>query len=164
MYITIRRPSPALTVFNYPPTPRRSSSDAAYSGAAGTLLGVAPNTGLSADSGALKDVVLPNVFIGFRVSDALSVGVGVNAPFGSEFDLLVEFRGNRYHAIETDLKAISFNAAAALELSPRLSVGGVLRVQRLDFNVSNAIDSAGILTANSIAGFVPGTDDAFVDA
>ena len=136
--------------------------NSAYIGAAGTLLGAAPNTGLSADSGALKDVVLPNVFLGFRVSDALSVGVGVNAPFGLN-SIYSENSAIRYHAIETDLKAISFNAAAALELSPRLSIGGALRVQRLDFSVSNAIDSAGILTANSIPGFVPGTDDALAE-
>lgn len=135
--------------------------NSSYANAAGTLLGLAPTTGLNADSGALKDTVLPSVFLGLRVNDALSLGFGVNAPFG----LHSIYSTNsivRYHATETDLKAISFNAAAAVKLSPHLSIGGALHVQRLDFNVGNAIDAGGILTANAIGGFVPGTDDAFV--
>lgn len=135
--------------------------DASYANAAGTLLGLAPTPGLGADSGALKDTVLPSISIGIRLNDAVSLGLGVNAPFGLN-SIYSDNSVVRYHALETDLKAISFNAAAAVKLSPRLSVGGALRVQRLDFNVGNAIDAAGILTANAIGGFVPGTDDAFV--
>lgn len=135
--------------------------DSSYSNAAGTLLGLAPTPGLGADSGALNDTVLPSLFVGVRVNDALALGFGLNAPFGLN-SIYSTGSVARYHAIETDLKAISFNAAAALQLSPRLSVGGALRMQRLDFSVGNAIDAAGILTANAIGGFVPGTDDVLV--
>lgn len=135
--------------------------DSSYSNAAGTLFGLAPTPGLGADGGALKDTVLPSIFLGFRVNEAVSLGFGVNAPFGLNSTYSTNSVA-RYHAVYTDLKAISFNAAAAIKLSPRLSVGATIKVQRLDFNVGNAIDSAGILTANAIAGFVPGTDDALV--
>ncbi len=135
--------------------------DSAYSNAAGTLLGLAPTTGLNADNGALKDTVLPAVFFGIRVNEALSLGFGVNAPFGLNSTYSTSSIV-RYHATETDLKTMSFNAAAAVKLSNKLSIGGALRVQRLDFKVGNAIDSAGILVANTVPGFVPGTDDALV--
>ena len=135
--------------------------NSSYSNAAGTLLGLIPTPGLNADNGALKDTVLPSVFLGFRINDAVSIGLGLNAPFGLN-SIYSTGSVARYHAIETDLKAISINAAAAVNLSPRLSLGGAVRIQRLDFNVGNAIDSAGVLTANSIAGFVPGSDDAIV--
>ena len=108
--------------------------DSSYSNAAGALLGLAPTPGLSADSGALNDTILPSVFLGIRVNDAVSLGFGLNAPFGLNS---IYSNGSvvRYHAIETDLKAISFNAAAAVNLSPQLSVGGSLRVQRLDLTL-----------------------------
>jgi len=136
-------------------------TEASYANAAGVLLGAAPIPGQSAGDGALKNATIPNISIGLPVSDSVFLGLMVNAPFGLNSDYARDSI-IRYHALETDIKTISIAPAAAIAISPHITVGGALRIQILDFSAGNAIDAAGILTASAIPGFVPGTDDVFV--
>lgn len=138
-------------------------ADSRYRNAGGTLLGLAPTGGVAEDSGALVDVVLPSLSAGWRATDRIAFGLAINAPFGLHSHY-ADDSAIRYHALETNVKALSIAPTIAVAVNDSFSIGGSLRIQQLDFDASNAIDAAGILAANSIPGFIPGTDDAFVRA
>lgn len=134
-----------------------------YENASGTLLGAFPLSGANSGDGIVQNAFVPNLSFGTRLNEKLSVGIVINAPFGlsTEYD---PADAVRYHALDTDLKTITATPIAALKLTDQISLGGGIRIQYLDFDVSNAVDAAGILVANGTMGITPGTDDVIAQA
>ena len=136
--------------------------DSAYENASGALFNGDATGGAASGEGAISDAYIPSFAGAVRVSDRLVLGAALNAPFG----LKSEYEADalpRYHAQESELRAVAATFLASVELTPELALGAGLRVQYADLSITGAIDAAGIATAFSLGAFAPGTADAFVD-
>ena len=131
--------------------------DTRYENAENTLFGGTTAAGLTADDGAIDDALVPSLAAAWRVSDNIVAGLTLTAPFGliSNYD---EDSVLRFFGLETNLRALSLNPTVAVELTPKITIGGALRIQYLDFTVTNDFDSAGVLASVNIPGNIPGTE------
>ncbi len=121
------------------------------------------------DGGVARAV--PNFYSTKKMSDNLSVGLGINAPFG----LCTKYNSSwigRYHAIKSDMMTININPSAAYEITDRLSVGAGFNIQYIEAKLSNAIDfgtldAVGYFAPLGLApgalGLVPQGSDGFVE-
>jgi len=98
----------------------------------GPLLG-----GNGGDGGVAK--LIPNAYYTIKVNDRLSLGLGVNAPFGLATDYDHDWAG-RYHAWKSEVITVNFNPSVAYKVTEQLSVGAGINVQYFKAKLSNAID------------------------
>ncbi len=118
--------------------------DAEFTGAGKTALPTPPAAPLNGNNGGDPGdlTAVPALAAVFPLSgglDKVTVGVSVDAPFG----LATEYDPNwvgRYHAIESDVKAVNLNLSAAIAITDRFSVGFGAIVQHTEVTLSNAID------------------------
>jgi len=82
---------------------------------------------------------IPNIYFSKRLNNRLSVGIGINAPFGLATKYDKDWVG-RYHAIESDVCTVNINPAIAYRISENLSVGAGFNLQYIKAKLSNAID------------------------
>lgn len=112
--------------------------DLNYRDAGSTSLLGQPLTGAPrANGGATAPV--PHLYLVRRVNERVSVGLGVNAPFGLGVDYGTEYAG-RYHATETVLRVFNINPSVAVAVSPTLSLGLGVDLQRAQTTIASAID------------------------
>ncbi|WP_277883128.1 MULTISPECIES: OmpP1/FadL family transporter [unclassified Nostoc] len=62
------------------------------------------------------DIVVPNLYTAWSLSDTLKVGIGVNVPFGLATKYHNDWVG-RYQAVESRLATININPTVAAKLS-----------------------------------------------
>ena len=102
-----------------------------------------PRTGIpllggnGGDGGVTKAV--PNAYYTIKVNDRLSLGLGVNAPFGLATDYDHDWVG-RYHAWKSEVISVNINPSLAYKITDKLSAGAGISVQYLKAKLSNAID------------------------
>ena len=106
---------------------------------------------------------VPNVYYVHPVSEHLSFGLGINAPYGlaSEYDN--DWSG-RYLATRSELEVANINAVAAYALTDNLSLGLGINYQRADVTLESQFDSTlGInpAPATDSSAKITGDDDAF---
>ena len=102
------------------------------------LLGGAPLTG--GDGGdAGEDALVPNVYYAQPIDDDLTVGIGLNTPFGLATDYDDGWVG-RYHALFSEIKTINVNPGLGYKLSERVSIGGGINIQFVEATLTNAVD------------------------
>lgn len=99
--------------------------------------------------------VLPNFYLSHEINDSIAVGFGVHAPYGLAADYNDDFVG-RYFADKTELTAISFTPAIALNNGQGLSMGVGLNVMYVEGKLTKFIDNSGTI-AQAPNGPVPGT-------
>lgn len=92
------------------------------------------------------DSVVPALFYVRPVNDRLTVGVGLNAPFGLATEYDDDWRG-RYHGLFSEVIDVNLNFNAAYELSPNWAVGGGVSVNYMEAELTNAIDFAAVCAA-----------------
>lgn len=85
---------------------------------------------------------VPNGYVTRRINDKTVVGVGVNVPFGLEFDYEDDWFG-RYNAVDSRLETININPSVAYQVNDKLSIGGGVSIQSLKVELETAVDSAG---------------------
>ena len=83
--------------------------------------------------------IVPNLYYAGKINDRLSVGIGVNAPFGLKTEYQQGWKG-RYHAIKSDLKTIDINPAIAWQVNDMFSVGAGVSARYTDVELTNALD------------------------
>lgn len=66
--------------------------------------------------------VVPNLYMSHQLNETVSVGLGINAPYGLSADYSDDFVG-RFFADETDLQVLSFSPAVAFASDNGLSIG-----------------------------------------
>lgn len=93
--------------------------------------------GNGGDGGVTK--VIPNAYYTIKVNDRLSLGLGVNAPFGLSTDYDHDWVG-RYHAWKSEVFTVNINPSVAYKVTDQLSVGAGISVQYIKAKLSNAID------------------------
>ena len=101
-------------------------------------------------------VGVPSIYAVGQVNDRLSLGLGVNAPFGLKLDYNPDFFG-RYDSLGTDLKTYNIGASAGYKVTDHLSVGGGVDVQYVKVTLTNAIPNLSPLDTDGF-GRVHGDD------
>ncbi|RCJ23857.1 aromatic hydrocarbon degradation protein [Nostoc minutum NIES-26] len=106
---------------------------------------VATGAPLSGNNGgdAGVDIVVPNFYAAWSLSDTVKAGIGINVPFGLATTYNRDWVG-RYQAVESSLTTININPSIAAKLTDNFSVGAGLNIQYAEAKLSNAIDFGSI--------------------
>ena len=132
--------------------------DSQYDTASATLLGVAPVAGATTEESVIGDGVFPDFAIAAPITDRITFGLSLNAPFGFDSSY-ADDSVLRYHGTASKVLSGALTSIIGIELTDQWAVAGGFRVQYMDVSLDGAIDAAGIAAASMIPGFVPGTDD-----
>jgi len=92
-----------------------------------------------ADDTSDAAAVVPNLFYAHPISEGISFGLAVNAPFGLRTEYADGWIG-RYLALETDLKTVNINPSISVKLSEQFAFGFGLSYQQADAVLSSAVD------------------------
>lgn len=118
--------------------------------------------GAGSDPG--EAAVVPNIYYTHPITSSFSLGAGINAPFGLATEYDSTWAG-RYHALRSDIKTVNVNLAGAYKFNQTLSGGVGINYQKLDAELSQAIDFATLCTlagqsatCGAGAGFNPNTN------
>ncbi len=99
-------------------------------------LGALPAGSTINDAGDFAPV--PNVYLAWPLQDRITLGLGVNAPFG----LVTEYDDpwiGRFQGIRTELMTVNVNPALSYKVSDQLALGVGLNYQYADAELSNAV-------------------------
>jgi long-chain fatty acid transport protein len=93
---------------------------------------------------------VPNAYFAMDVQPNLKFGVGVNAPFGLQTSYDPTWMG-RFQALKSKVQTINLNPTIAYQASDTVSLGVGLNYQRINGDLSNAVNyAAGV--AGALAG------------
>jgi long-chain fatty acid transport protein len=123
-----------------------------FDGSASTVLGtpIAGNDGGDAGESAF----VPNIYLSHSYGNGWSTGIGVNVPFGLATDYRDDWVG-RYHADRSEIQTININPAVAYKVNETFSIGAGLNWQRLDAELSQAVDFGTICVLGELTGAIP---------
>jgi len=91
-----------------------------------------------ANSGA---AFIPNLYYVRPVSEEMTFGLAINAPFGLETDYKDDWVG-RYHALNSSVTALNINPSLGWQINDKLSLGAGVSLQYVQAALSKAIDSS----------------------
>ena len=131
-------------------------SSAAYSSA--TTSAGTPAGGNAAPGHFIADAPIPDIAFRHRLSDDLTVGLGVSAPFGLKTNYPAGWAG-RYYAMKTEAVTINVAPSIAWQVTPNLSLGASLDIEYARGELTSAIDIGTLGVLNGIPGSVPGALD-----
>ena len=117
-----------------------------------TVFGTPISGGEGGDAG--DAAILPNFYLSHSYNDRVNVGIGVNVPFGLVSDYNDDWVG-RYYAIRSEIETININPAIGYKISETFSVGGGINYQRMDAELSQAIDYGTACVGAEARGQVP---------
>ncbi len=124
------------------------------------LAGRFPISGGDAGDGG-DGVWVPNAYLTHAVSDRVTLGLGIDVPFGLVTDYSDEWVG-RYHAVKSDLKTINVNPSIAVKLDHGLSVGAGVSALYTDVTLTSMVDVGALAMSRRFPGATPGAYDAKV--
>ena len=84
---------------------------------------------------------VPNFYAAMGISDRITAGIGVFAPYGLKTKYDADWIG-RYAAVETELVTLDINPTLAIRLSESLSVGAGFTAERADATLISAVPLA----------------------
>ncbi len=111
-------------------------------------------TGDGGDAGGLN--YLPNAYFAIKLTPQLAFGLGMGAPFGLKTEYDDDFIG-RFLAINSDIKTYNINPSVAYQVNEQFSVGFGLNYQKIEAELSNAVNFSGLL-AQAGVGVFPGLE------
>lgn len=94
----------------------------------------APGTGDGGDGGDLT--LIPNGFFTMAWSPSLSFGLALNVPFGLSTDYDAGWRGQLV-ALKSEIKTVNINPSIGYKISPTVSIGGGVSVQKVDAELTS---------------------------
>jgi long-chain fatty acid transport protein len=83
-------------------------------------------------------VLVPTGYGTLQLSDRLTAGIGVNAPFGLRVDYADNWFG-RYDSQRSELTTYNVQPSLAWKLSDTISIGGGVSIQYIEAELSNAL-------------------------
>lgn len=89
-----------------------------------------------ADAGGWHAV--PNLYLSGRVTDRLSLGFGVSAPFGLATEYDSGWIG-RAQSIKSEVRTVNFNPSVAYRVNDKLSLGFGVNYQKIDAELTNSL-------------------------
>ena len=122
-----------------------------------TSLGTAAG-GASTQEDFVKTAYVPSLGARFRITDALSAGVAVSAPWG----LATGYDGGwagRYYAQQTRFMTVAITPVLAYQVGESVAVAAGPRFQFAKGKLSNLIDIGTIGFVNMVPGSMPGAQD-----
>lgn len=114
---------------------------------------VAAPVGKDAGSTAL----VPSAYFSWEIDPKWSAGLGVGAPFGLKTEYDANWMG-RFHAIKSEIKTINVNPSAAYKVNDSLSLGAGIDWQRIDAELTKAVNYSFVAAAAGIGGVAAGTE------
>ena len=87
---------------------------------------------------------VPSVYVALPFSDALAAGLAINVPFGLSLDYDREWMG-RFQALRSEIQAYNVNPALAWEINEHVSVGLGLNYQRVQAELTNAVNYSAVV-------------------
>jgi len=93
--------------------------------------------GNGGDAGGVGFV--PNLYYTHPVNDRLTLGIGINAPFGLKTEYDADWVG-RFLAVNSKVESINVNPALAVKLNDTVSVGLGIDYQKLDATLTNMVN------------------------
>lgn len=103
---------------------------------------------------------LPALYLGVPLTDRISGGIGVNAPFGLKTEYDSDWVG-RFQAIKSEVKTTNINTALAFKLGGKVSLGVGVDYQTLDATLTKGVNYsaaiAQVLQAQLLAGAITPT-------
>ena len=116
---------------------------------ASTLAGL----GNGGDAGATA--FIPNLYFSMPLGKDLSLGLGINAPFGLVTEYDTPWAGQTM-GIKSDLKTVNVNPSVAWKLNERVSLGLGLDWQKIDAELTQSATAPGVTPAS-----MKGDDDSW---
>jgi len=117
--------------------------------AGGGAIPLGPTSG--GDGGEAGGVAfVPNIYLTAPINERLTVGLGVNAPFGLKTEYDSTWVG-RYQGIETKVTTYNINPAVSYKLSDTLAIGAGVDYQQLKVKFTNAIATGGPGSPDALA-------------
>ncbi|TAA36319.1 outer membrane protein transport protein [Pseudoxanthomonas winnipegensis] len=129
-----------------------------YVGATGPGTGAPVSGGDGGDAGTIA--ALPAVYFAMPVGDNMHFGASLTVPFGFKTEYDRDWVG-RYQGIKTELQTIDAGLAFSYDVNPWVSFGASVFAERLDVDLTNAIDFGTALYAQRVPGATPGSQDGF---
>ena len=94
------------------------------------------------DAGGLSAV--PAVYLSVPVTDSLTLGLGLNAPFGLKTDYDAGWMG-RFQALHSEVKTININPALSWAPTEHMSFGVGVNYQRIKAELTNAVNYTAVV-------------------
>ncbi len=124
--------------------PKAEFSDSGSSGLFGSL------PGASRDEGG-EEAVVTNFYLTSQITDSLSLGLGINAPYG----LATKYQDNwvgRYHGITSVMQTVNINPSVSYAFfDGKVSVGVGFNAQYLHLRLTSAVDYGTICAGSAAA-------------
>ncbi len=95
-------------------------------------------------------VFVPTAYGTLQLTDRLTAGVGVNAPFGLRVDYDDGWFG-RYDSLRSELTTYNVQPSLAWKVSDALSIGGGISIQYVEAELTNALPNLSPLLADGRA-------------
>jgi long-chain fatty acid transport protein len=97
----------------------------------------------------------------WQLTDRVTAGLGIGAPFGLKTQYDSSWAG-RFHAIKSEIKTVNINPSIAFKVNDVFSIGLGVNFQRIDADLTNAVNAAAIAGAGATAlGRIRGDDTAW---
>lgn len=87
---------------------------------------------------------VPSAYFTKRLNEDVAIGVGINAPFGLKLEYPSDWAG-RFQALNSEIRTINVNPSIAYQVNERLSLGVGLNYQRIDAELTNAVNYSAAL-------------------
>ena len=114
---------------------------------AANALSIPLSGGNGGDGGV--NALVPNLYYSNKLNDKLSIGLGINAPFGLATDYDRTWVG-RYHAKESDVATININPVVAYKVTDQLSIAAGVSAEYIDVTLSSMVDG-GLVAYSAVA-------------
>jgi long-chain fatty acid transport protein len=85
---------------------------------------------------------------------SLALGLGISAPFGLKTEYPSDWIG-RYQAIKSDIKTLNVNPSLAFKINDMFSIGGGLNYQKIDAELTNAVNMSAVMGLAAASGAIP---------
>jgi long-chain fatty acid transport protein len=95
-------------------------------------------------------VLIPTLYGTMQLTDRLTAGIGVNAPFGLRVDYDDSWFG-RYDSQRSKLLTYNVQPSLAWKISDTVSIGGGINIQHVQAELSNALPNVSPLAADGQA-------------
>ncbi|QSQ45382.1 outer membrane protein transport protein [Xanthomonas translucens pv. translucens] len=133
---------------------------AKYQGTGTYATGAPISGGKGGDAGTIAPVPAVYFHLPFGENNNMHLGTSLTVPYGFKTEYDRDWVG-RYNGVKTELQAIDFNVAFSYDVNPYVSFGASVFAERLDIDLSNAIDLGSVLAARRVPGFAPGSADGY---
>jgi long-chain fatty acid transport protein len=129
-----------------------------FSGGGHDALGQPLSGGNGGDAGDIAPV--PAFHFILPVGNGFSLGASFTAPFGLKTQYDAGWVG-RYQALKSDVRTFDFTLAGSYKFNDMFSVGLSVITQRIQAELTNAVDFGAILTPAAFPAFQPQSADGF---